>query len=178
MRSKISCIVLSLLSTVGMEAQDIKNAFRLEADIPQITDKLYFGQYWLGQSYAIDSVIPTNGKVIFTGEKQLDPGEYFLYSKTGLLVNLLLDKGQDNVRISVNPSDTKQSEISGSEDTRLLWEYQTLSRKAETLKKSLAQKPDKDEADEVKRLQDDILRLIAKYPGTWFATYAKGDIPV
>jgi peroxiredoxin len=161
-----------------MEAQNIENAFRLEADIPHDIDKLYFGQYWSGQSYAIDSVIPANGKAIFTREKQPDAGEYFLYSKNGLLINLLLNKGQDNIHISVNPSDTKQSKISGNEDTHLLWKYQTLSQKAEALKKNLAQKPDKKEADELKRLQDNILQLIGKHSGTWFATYAKGDIPI
>ncbi|MFV0536142.1 MAG: thioredoxin-like domain-containing protein [Dysgonomonas sp.] len=178
MRSKILCIILSLLFIHNMEAQNIKNAFRLEADIPQTIDKLYFGQYWLGQSYAIDSVIPTNGNAVFTKEKQLDPGEYFIYSKTGLLIKLLLDKGQDNIRISVNPSDPKQSKISGSEDTRLFWQYQTLSQKAEGLKKSLEKKTNKDESDELKRLQNDISDLIAKHPGTWFATYAKGDTPI
>ncbi|GAB6008989.1 thioredoxin-like domain-containing protein [Dysgonomonas reticulitermitis] len=178
MRSKIFCIALSLLFIFNMEAQNIKNAFKLEADIPQIIDKLYFGQYWIGQSYAIDSVIPANGKAIFTREKQPDPGEYFLYSKTGLLINLLLDKGQDNVCISVNPSDTKQSKISGSEDTRLLWEYQTLSQKAEALKKKLTQKPNKEETDELKRLQDNILQLTGNHSGTWFAAYTKGDTPI
>jgi peroxiredoxin len=161
-----------------MEAQNIKNAFRLEVNIPQTIEKLYLGQYWSEQSYAIDSVIPANGKAIFTREKQPDPGEYFLYSKTGLLINLLLDKGQDNICISVDPSDTKQSKISGSEDTRLLWKYQTLSQKAEALKKNLAQKQNKKEADELKRLQDNILQLIGKHSGTWFATYAKGSIPI
>ncbi len=178
MRSKIFCIVLSLLFIHNMEAQNIKSEFRLEADIPQTIDKLYFGQYWQGQSYATDSVIPTNGKAVFIKEKQLDPGEYFIYSKTGLLVKLLLDKGQDNIRISVNSSDPKQNKISGSEDTRLFWQYQTLLQKTEDFKKSLGKRPNKDEADELKRLQNDISDLIAKHPGTWFATYAKGDTPI
>lgn len=178
MRSKISCIALSLLFIFNMEAQNIKSAFKLEADIPQTIDKLYFGQYWQGQSYAIDSVIPTNGKAVFAQEKQLDPGEYFIYSKTGLLIKLLLDKGQDNIHISVDPSDPKQSKISGSEDTRLFWQYLAISQKAEDLKKSLGKNPDKDEADELKRLQNNISDLIAKHPGTWLATYAKGDTPI
>lgn len=178
MRSKIFCIALSLLFIFNMEAQNIKNAFRLEADIPQTIDKLYFGQYWIGQSYAIDSVIPTNGNAVFAKEKQFDPGEYFIYSKNGLLIKLLLDKEQDNIRISVNQSDPKQNKISGSEDTRLFWQYQTLSQKTEDLKKSLAKKHNKEEADELKRLQKDISNLIDKHPGTWFATYAKGDTPI
>lgn len=178
MRSKILCIILSLLFTVNMEAQNIKNAFRLEANIPQTIDKLYFGQYWSGQSYAIDSVVPTSGKAMFTRDTQFDPGEYFIYSKTGLLIKLLLDKEQDNIQISVDPSDPKQNKISGSEDTRLFWQYQTLSKKAEDLKKSLGKSPNKDETDELKRLQKDISDLIAKHGGTWFATYAKGDTPI
>lgn len=178
MRSKIFCIVLSLLFTSSMEAQNIKNAFRLETNIPQAVDKLYFGQYWQGRSYAIDSVIPTNGKAVFIRDKQPDAGEYFVYSKSGLLVSLLLDKGQNNIHISVDPSDTKLRKISGSDDTKLLWKYRDLSQKAEALKKTLAQKPNKEEADELNRLQSDISQLIAKHPGTWFASYAKGDTPI
>ncbi len=178
MRSKILCILLSLLFIFNMEAQNIKSAFKLEADIPQTADKLYFGQYGSGQSYVIDSVVPTNGKAIFTREKQLDTGEYFIYSKTGLFIRLLLDKGQDNIRISVNPTDPVQSKISGSEDTRLFWQYQTLSRKVEDLKKNIGKKPDNEYADELKRLQDDISDLIAKNSGTWFAAYAKGNTPI
>lgn len=178
MLSKILYIVLSLLFIFNMEAQNIKAAFKLEADIPQTTNKLYFGQYGSGQSYALDSVIPRTGKAIFTREKQPDPGEYFIYSKTGLFIRLLLDKGQDNIRVSINPSDPEQNKIWGSEDTRLFWQYQTLSQKAEDLKKSIGKKPGQNEDDELKRLQNDISDLITKHPSTWFAAYAKGNTPI
>jgi thiol-disulfide isomerase/thioredoxin len=158
MRFKTLYIILGFLFVFRMEAQYLNRNFRLEAQIPDKTGKLYFGQYWKGNTYATDSVELSGGKAVFTMDKQPEPGEYFLFLRPSLLISLLIDKGQDNIYVSVNGANPLQSKVTGSEDTRLLWEYLAAKKTGDT---------------------DNACRqLIEKNPGTWFASYARSDTPV
>lgn len=186
-------LIMSLLISFGVEAQTNKHKadkdFRLEVNIPtQKGEKIYLGQYWDGSTYAKDSVQLSNeGKAIFNISEKIPAGQYFLYIKPDFQIDLLIDEGQDNIKIFLDETKFSNSTVSGSTDTKLLWEYLNKTQKRNNEKDLLevqledstisAPKRKKIES-QLKNMEEEIQAytntLIKEHKDTWFGNFLKG----
>ncbi len=192
-------ILLSLLFIIKVEAQNLghitsqETGFHLEVTIPtQKNKKIYLGQYLKGATYARDSVsLSDQGKAIFTSTEKLPGGQYFLYVPPHIQVDFLLDKDQSNVQLFIDESDPSKNNASGSNDTKLLWEYlsyiQTKTIEKNELDKELEDQtisPDKRTklTTQLKKLEDNtqnyITNSIKQNSNNWFGIFLKGMEPI
>lgn len=186
-------IIMSLLFFCEVEAQNNTNdnnkPFHLEVNIPtQKGKKIYFGQYWKGSTYAIDStLISEEGKVIFSSSEKMPDGQYFLYIKPDYQVDFLIGEEQSNIQLQVNENNIQENKASGSIDTDLLWRYLQVSYEIETWIKEI-EDPNTPEDKRIFREKNlDALQqrfssykqtIFKQYKNTWGATYLKGLEPV
>ncbi len=184
-------IILSLLFINKVEAQNNMGekggAFRLEITIPaQANNTLYLGEYRVGGTYAIDSVkIGEDGKAVFTyPDRKIDQGQYFLHIKPSFLVDFLIGNEQDDIRMSIkkNPS---QNTVSGSEDTKLLWQHLAYIAEEDMRKNVLQGKFLSASEQEKQKLQDELSSFddklalhtqsfIGKHSTQWAGIFLKG----
>jgi len=196
MKFKAVVILLSLLFTFEMEAQNIKgsgNEFNLEVNYPgQSGKKMYLGQYWRSSTYAIDSVIVNSaGKATFTAKDKLPEGQYFLYVAPDFRTDLLIGSEQSNIQINVNKENPMKSTVMGSNDTKQLWSYLNKMTENDELREQLEDQlidagitPQKKanlekeiaKEEEIARMQ--INALIKENSNSWFGTFLKGMTPV
>ncbi|MBK5720044.1 AhpC/TSA family protein [Dysgonomonas sp. Marseille-P4677] len=189
--------ILSLLVFLKTEAQyNIQNRetkFRIEVNIPTQKEKtIYLGQYWNGSTYAKDSAQLSNkGIAIFDISEKIIPGQYFLYIKPDFQIDLLIDEGQNNIEISLDDNNFSNSTVSGSSDTKLLWEYLDKTQKWNDEKYKLeeqlespsisAQKRNKIEG-QLKKIEDKSQAytntLVIENKNNWFGCFLKGTEPI
>ena len=192
MKFKAVVILMSLLFISEMEAQNIQstgNGFNLEVTYPgQEGKKIYFGQYWRGSTYARDSVmVPANGKAVFTSKEKYPEGQYFIYIAPDLRTDLLIGGEQSKIQININNKDYHRSTVSGSNDTKLLWDYMGMVTESENIVETLndqlsdpkttSQKKkniEKEIAKEEEIAQAHIADLIKNNRNSWFGTFLKG----
>lgn len=109
----------------GAESLKAGNKFRLEVNAPSQKNKVaYLLGYWEGSTYIQDSTyISPQGNGIFQSEEKIEAGQYLLYIKPDIQIDLLIDKEQENIKINVDDKDVMESKISGCRDTELFWRY-------------------------------------------------------
>jgi len=192
-------IILSLLAFSRVEAQ--KNAstqskgFHLEVSIPtQTTKTLYLGQYWKGNTYAIDSVkLSDKGVGSFSyPDKPMPQGQYFLYIKPSFQADFLIGDEQNDIKLYIKENSLGENKVSGSKDTQLLWEYidkaaqydRQIDEKEKKLveRKTLTEPEIKNLEDEIKKLKEQKERytvsLLKDNKNTWAGTFINGLQPV
>ncbi len=126
-------IFLSLFFLLGVKAQTVSEdregstGFHMRVDIPSRKgSELLFGKYQNGNSYVIDTiVINSKGRAVFESKEKLLAGQFFLYIKSGFQIDLLLDKEQEDIHLTINDRDFSRNKVKGCRDTQLLWEYKS-----------------------------------------------------
>ncbi|MDR0824238.1 MAG: AhpC/TSA family protein [Prevotella sp.] len=189
-------ILLSLLSLSGVKAQNIPgtiNEFNLEVTIAgQKGKKMYLGQYFREATYARDSVIVSNsGKAIFTAKEKYPEAQYFIYIEPDIRADLLIGDDQKDIQITLNSANPQKSTVSGSSDTKLLWNYLNWAADNDKKKASLEKQlydpktTDKKKADLEKEITAEeetslkyVENLITDNKDNWFGTFLKGMTPV
>lgn len=174
---------------MAMEAQNSIEGCNFEATIPsQKNNKLYFAQYYKGATYALDSVILSEqGKATFSFKEKLPAGQYFLYIKPDFQLDLLIDDEQSNIKAFIDENDFPKSTISGSKDTKLLWNYLMIMQEQDRLK-AKQENPDISEKERAllekqsKALEERIQRYtkiaIEENKDRWFGKFLKGTFPI
>lgn len=182
-----------LLGAVHLYSQQDK--FRLEIGAPSYKGEMvYFLSYWNGDTYVQDSCMISNkGIGLIDLDKTLPAGQYLIFIKPDIQIEMLLDKGQDNIKLTINQSVGK-SKIVGSKDTEILWEYikevNIANEKFTVLNEKINSNTISDservktisQIEEVsKSLQSNINKIIQDNKGTWGSVFLKGlssvDIP-
>lgn len=180
-------ILLSLLLFCKMEAQintnDGDKQFRLEVVIPtQKGKKIYLGQYWKSSTYAIDSTfISEEGKAVFTSIEKQPEGQYFLYIKPDYQADILIGSEQNNILLSINEADISKNSVSGSEDTKILWDFLLTQYKAGELKSQIDSSNTQNNNNlkkELEKLEKHKQNLLSKHKGKWGTAYIKGLEPI
>lgn len=179
MLSRIFYIILGLFFVFGIEAQNIEK-YKIQLSIPTRSfEKVYLGQYWAGQRYAIDSVqLSDKGYGVFSLNKKLDPGQYFLYIRPDFQTELLIDEGQKNIRISIDERDISQSKVSGSKDTELLWGYIIQKRRVQQLDSILEKKYDEASISEKIEIENKLKSIAQANEKSWYEVFTKGLTPI
>lgn len=194
MKSKL-LFIICLLSFSISEAQikDKKDSgYKIEVNLPKSVGKtLHLAKFSNGSPYSIDSVtVSPKGKAIFRSNEQLPQGQYLLYKRPDLQMELLLGDEQKNIRIKLNEDDLQNSKITGSKDTELYWNYIRHINKENEEIKNLSQKLDKIESQTGKEVlvsqivskENQILEymnsLAKQYEDRWFGSFLKGTIPI
>lgn len=124
MKFKLYFIIAIFLSAFNLNAQAYKNKFNLEVIAPQHKGQTaYLLKYWNEVTYIIDSCqISKQGKGFFHKENSLPTGQYVLFIKPNVQLDLLLDEKTEAIIITLS-KDIINSKIKGSEDTEILWDY-------------------------------------------------------
>ncbi|WP_029905511.1 TlpA disulfide reductase family protein [Prevotella sp. 10(H)] len=190
-------LLLSLFLIIKAEAQNNKNeksaGFNLELNIPsQKNNRMYLGYYWNGATYARDSVVlSSEGKAKLNLAEELSAGQYFLYAEPDFRVDLLLDKGENNIHLFVDEKDFSKSTATGSPNTVLLWKYLTdiqqkdserleietqLENDAITLQKRKELEDRKNKLDESASAYTE--SVIKNNTNNWFGVFLKGMQPI
>ncbi|SBW04580.1 thioredoxin-like domain-containing protein [uncultured Dysgonomonas sp.] len=186
-------ILISLLFVFKAEAQKNTNkdeaSFHLDANIPsQKNNMLYLGYYWKGTTYARDSVqLSSEGKAKISIPEGLTAGQYFIFIKPDFRIDLLLDKGEDDIHLYINEEDFTKSTVTGSNSTKLLWAYLDNIQKRDIerskLEKqledtSIAAQKRKDLDTEILKLDENtqayIRKTIEDNKDNWFGIFLKG----
>lgn len=195
--STLTTIILSLLFVPKMEAQknipDSIHSLNIEISIPtRANEKVYFGKYWKKQTFAQDSLIlDRQGKGNMSINESIAPGQYFILIKSDFHIDLLIDKGQDNIRLYVDENNPEKNTVTGSKDTELLWDYINDYNTKELQREALIQQlqmpdltPD-NRASKEKQVQEfdrkrkkELTTLINQHKDTWFAIFLKGREPI
>lgn len=186
-------ILISLLFVFKAEAQNNTDkdeaSFHLDADIPsQKNNMLYLGYYWKGTTYARDSVqLSGEGKARISIPEGLTPGQYFIFIKPDFRIDLLLDKGEDDIHLYINEEDFAKSTITGSHSTKLLWAYLDNIQKRDTERRKLEKQLEdssittqkrKNLGEEIQKLDENtqayIQKTIEDNKDNWFGVFLKG----
>lgn len=186
-------IILSLLFFSKMEAQNntnnTENGFHLEVEIPtQKEKKIYLGQYWKENTYAVDSIsLSDEGKGIFSQPSKYPSGQYFLHIKPNFYIDLLLDKEQGNIYFYINEKDFQKSRITGCEDTKTLLEYLNIVQEADRLKDKIEDaKTTEQQLSKLKKKVDELEQKKKTFVSTsltlnkdsWSSLFLKGLEPI
>lgn len=188
-------VIICLLSFLNSEAQikNVKNSgYKIEISIPKSAGNiLHLAAFSDGVPYSIDSVmVSSKGKAVFKSDKQLPQGQYLLYKKPDVQMEILVGNEQSNIRIALDENNLQNSKVEGSKDTKLFWEYiRYINQNNEELSK-LNQKLDKtDNLQEKEELWDELVSKekhllqymhsqVQQHQGTWFASFLKGSISI
>ncbi|MDR1883616.1 MAG: TlpA family protein disulfide reductase [Prevotella sp.] len=190
-------MLAGLLFIFKAEAQNNTNkkekGFHLELDIPsQKNQMIYLGYYWKDAAYVRDSArLSDEGKTGLDLPEELRPGQYFLFINPGFRIDLLLDKGENDVHLYINEEDFAKSVATGSNNTKLLWTYlldiQNRDMERSQLEKQLEDStvsPQKRKAldTELEKLDESVQTYIQKTikdnKDAWFGVFLKGLEPV
>jgi len=191
MKFKIAIILLSLLFLCKVEAQinSGSEGLKLEVNFPtQKNKKIYLGRYWESATFAIDSLqLSDEGKATFTSEEKLPEGQYFLHIKPTIQFDFLAGSTQDNIILSLNENDFSKNTVTGSNDTKLLWEYLNYSEQKRLeksnlegqLKDTLISEKKKDNIQKkINELDIDTKKyidtFIKNHDGSWVGIFIKG----
>lgn len=182
-------LLLFILSIFQVKASDKdESGYKIEIVAPLKGDSIArLGKYWNGAVYSIDSVrLSKDGKGVLQSDKKLDAGQYLLYIRPSIQLDILIDKEQSNISIHIDENNFAKSTISGNKDTRLLWDYLIEMDKTRSERESLQKKlkdeevsKQKDEEYQVRINEIDSIRshftkkLVENNKNTWFYTFLK-----
>lgn len=191
-------VLIALISTLFFlntyASTDTTKGYKIKVNAPfEEGSVAYLANYWEGATYAIDSiVIPKGGVFTFENqEEELKVGQYLLYIKPNIQIDLLIGDRQNNITIELNKDSFIESKITGSEDTQTLWQYLTkltpLNIELETYAKEI--KEAKKDSEQSKVAQDrykialqKVEELSKKYisstKGTWVSAFIKASSPL
>ncbi|WP_101690898.1 TlpA family protein disulfide reductase [Dysgonomonas massiliensis] len=185
-------IALSYLVSIGLYSQSEDKKFRMEVEMQGFENKIiYFVNYYQGNNYKLDScVLSPKGKGVFEIDASKVPGgQYLLYAKPDFQIEMLIDDGQNNLKVKV-PRDVARSTIEGSLDTQGYWSYlnqlksfevkrDVLNAKLETVKNKSQQVKIQTEID---KLGEDIdkytQRVIEDNKDSFLSAYLRGTTPL
>lgn len=195
MKSKFLTLLLLLLCiNIGAQSTSTKkDGYRIEIDAPQKKDKVtYLVRYWNGDSYAQDSVQLSNeGKGVLSSDQKLSEGQYLVYIKPDIQLDLLIGDTQDNIKLHIEEGNFKACTVTGSRDTELLWQYlaklddsrkekEALEKKLENETLSAQQRTSLEKKIQTidSNIQAYIKSMTDKNKGSWFASFLKGIEPI
>lgn len=174
MKSKILFFLTISLITSALNAQSNKSKFILEIDAPYNKGQTaYLLNYWNEATYISDSCqISEQGKGLLQSKQSLPTGQYVLYIKPDVQLEMLLDEKDENVKISVS-KDILSSKIKGSKDTQIFWGY---IKQIDTYNKDKKSSQDPELID--KRVNDYTHKVISDNKGLWVSDFIKGATPI
>lgn len=190
--SLLILIILQLLVSNKLYSNPYKDSsLRIEINAPSMEgDLVYLAYYWHGQTYISDSTfISKEGKALFQSQGPLASGQYLLFIKPDIRIELLIDEEQQsNIQISLDKDDINKSNITGSNDTKLFWSYiNSLNKLQEqilaTENKIRDTDPDNPDFTEfieaykasVNRSNEFTDAYIKETEGTWFSSFIKAN---
>lgn len=190
-KSLITLLLLFSFFLINANNNHLK-AYQIEVNAPFAKgDKAYLGHYWKGEVYVLDSTtVSTEGIALFKNDKKLNTGQYILYIKPSIQMELLLsedDTVENKIKIRLD-KDLNKSTIDGSRDTKLYWAYikelnklnQKLEQKLSRIKDTQPESTDynKVEAEYIQSIKDvDNYRRkeIEDNKGSWFSDFVKAS---
>lgn len=186
-------ILISLLFAFKGEAQNNTNkdeaGFNLNVNIlSQKNNMLYLGYYWKGTTYARDSVqLSTEGKASLSFSEEPAAGQYFIFIKPDFRIDLLIDKGENDIQLFINEKDFTKSTVTGSNNTKLLWTYLNNIQKRDIERSKLEKQLEdssittqkrKNLGVEIQKLDENtqayIQKTIKDNKDNWFGVFLKG----
>lgn len=189
--SLITLLTFILLKSFAFTTAD--EGYNIKVKIKGLKDTIcYLGYYYADKQYVLDTAkIDANGSGVFTGNKKLDGGLYFLYTPKNTLVQFLISDAQ-KLTIETDTLDIiGKMKYTGSNENKLFNEFHQYRmkeyNKVMALKKRLdANKGNKDSTDylnsEISKVDEEVLGFIksasVKYPKTLYSTILKSNLQV
>lgn len=142
----IIVLILVLFGSYGVNITFANGGYDIEVSVENCDRKEAYLAYYLGPNqYIQDTAKFANGSFRFKGEEPLAEGFYLVvFPPDNQYFHVLIDKDQQDIEISVKGTALqKPFNVSGSDDTRLFYEYAEflgeLRPKADALRKQLEQ---------------------------------------
>lgn len=193
MKSKIITFIVSLfflnISVFSTPLQSINSGYQITVSADSYKGKMaYLAYYWKDNPYIIDSIqVPPKGTFVFSGTEPLNTGQYLVFIKPDIQVELLIDKEQTDININLK-KDIDKSTISGNKDTELLWSYISDYNKLDKDLKNFERKIQNTNLSEKERIKlakqykqaynkvDELTnQQIQEHDGSWFASFVKAS---
>lgn len=193
MRYNRLIVIFLFFFSLCLEAESLNegNGFKMELNVPsQKGNVAYLLKYWEGDTYIQDSMyISDQGKANFYSEQELPQGQYVIFIRPDIKMELLLGEEQNDIKVYVDKDDVRQSKITGSKDTELFWKYllvlddnmeRDFALSDELEKEGLS---DKERADIEKQrtvlaseLQKYVQTQLELHKNSWFGVFLKGTV--
>ena len=192
---RFNTIIILLFSfSLFLEAENFNkdSGFRLEVAMSagRVGETVYLLKYWEGNTYIQDSVsVSAQGTALFTSADNLPGGQYLVYVKPDIKLELLIDREQSNIKVYVDEQDIMQSKVEGNSDTELFWKYLLALDKYmnedfaldDMLEKSNITETERTDISKKKtfvseQLNAYMLSQIEQHKGTWFSDFVKGTM--
>ncbi len=162
---------------------------KINIHLKNCTDSVaYLAHYFDGRIFADDTTRLTNGKGVFTKDKNLHEGIYMVYLPSKQFFDVLIGKQQ---QFSVNAIVNKQVEdikVSGSEESEAFQKFQNFMQQQKQKSQQLQQKYKTEKSKQKKKkyqqqfdnLDKEVRQYIAgldrQYPNTMVAKFAKATL--
>lgn len=190
-------LVLVFFAVINIQAQQgNKNANRvgchIEIKAPGQEGKyIHLAKYNQGNVYTVDSIMLTQqSQAIFNFENKLPVGQYLLYIRPHVQIEILLGVDQQNVRIKLDAENLSNSKVEGSLDTELFWSYiaqmNVLNERIQKINELLGKSEDIAHANKLEKERNNAEQEILKYmrsqtkeyENEWFGAFLKGSMPI
>lgn len=184
MRLIFLCILLLPLSIFAQ-------GYKISVEIKGLPEEMiYLAFHFADKQYVVDSIkTDKNGKAVFAGKKNLDPGVYLIALQENSYFDVLIDKDQNFSIYNDVASLSENFKCTGSTDNELLLSYQLFALKIRKEINELGQKKAILGEDVAMRMSDSlnlIMRdkrkaLINSNPNTFFSVLltamSEPDVP-
>lgn len=183
------CFTFVLETEAKHSTQQRNNGFRIEVDAPSKEGStIYLARYWNGLTYIQDSLqISDQGKALFFSSDTLPAGQYLIYIKPDISLDLLIDKEQDNITIKIDKDNIFKSTVSGSKDSKMFLKHMAYINEKRTEKSILEKQLADSTISQQKRMalntelnaleksvKSHITSTIERNRGNWFGKFLKG----
>lgn len=137
MKIFLTPILVSLIFITSSFGQERDDSHDIIITVEGWTEEeAYLGYYVGKKTYIADTAKVTNGRVIFEGDEDLDPGMYFLYTPNGVFVEFLVNEDSFSMRSEIGDLVGKM-EVLGSTENRLFFDLQRKMAPLTTRAKSI-----------------------------------------
>lgn len=196
MKFKVVLIYAFLLVIVTTQAQLKRGkadgvGCRIEIKAPGYADKyIHLAKYNQGNVYTVDSIMLTQQGAIFKLEDKLPVGQYLLYIRPNIQMEILLGNDQKDVKIELDVNNLANSKVEGSKDTKLFWDYirqmNLLDEKIQKINKQLENSTNIAQSSKLEqereKIEQDILQYIRlqvkEHEKEWFGAFLKGSMHI
>lgn len=184
-------IVLFFCISATHAISNSKKGYNIEVNAPfQEGSVAYLAGYWEDKTYIIDSIIVPQGSSFsfINKDKELVAGQYLLYVKPDVQIDILLEGTPVDIKLRINTEDLSNSEVTGSKDTKLFWQYlkeynilyADANKYATRLNTKGISNEDREQAiksyrESLNKITQLVEKSVSTNRGTWFASFIKSS---
>ena len=186
------CVLFTLNAGAQKKSKKEDKGYRIEVNAPKSAGSyVHLVKHHQGSTYSIDSIpFSTTGKAVFESKEKLPQGQYIIFKRPDIEMELLIGDEQSNIKLDLNENNLTDSKITGSKDTQLFWEYiRNVNNKTQEiteLRKQLEKESKPEDKNQIENkissledaLQNYMQSQAKLHEKEWFGVFLKGSLPI